>query len=439
MFICVLEGMRMNNRRQGTISGFIFAVAAVLAAQSALAAGFYVSEIGTPMSLGTAGAGNPTNTFTADSSWTNPAGMTGLDKSEFLAGFQVIAPNIRFDSSGATTASGNDGGNAGNALPVPSFFYVNAVTDRLRLGISSAGIMGGGVDYGDRFVGRYATSLAELGAVGISPAFAFKVNDRFSVGAGVSIVYTRFDQDIAIKQKIEGPGGGLILDEPDGKFKIVKADDWGYQPYVGLTYHLTDRAMLGLVYRAEMDVDLEGDVKIHDWRLPVNKPGANDIKINWDNPQTAKLGLRYRLDEKNILFMSAGWEDWSKFSNNTLALEGGGVNPEIRLDRKFEDTWNAGIALAHQEGSHGTSIGISYESSPVNDRHRTLDLPFDELYKLSFAYGWKGQKHLDFSLGGTVYLVGDARIDQTSQGERTVGKYDTNYVLFLGGTARYRF
>lgn len=421
----------MKNSRHGTICKSIFAVAAALAVQSALAAGFYISEIGTPMSLGTAGAGNPTNTFTADSSWTNPAGMTGMDESEFVAGFQVVAPNIRFDSSGGTTASGSDGGNAGNVLPVPSFFYVNAVTDRLRLGISSAGIMGGGVDYGDRFVGRYATSMAELGAVGISPAVGFKVNDKFSVGAGVSVVYTRFDQDIAINQS--------AVDAPDGKFKIVKADDWGYQPYVGLTYHLTDRAMLGLVYRAEMDVELEGDAKIHNWHLPVNKPRANDINIDWDNPQTAKLGLRYRLDDKNILFMSAGWEDWSKFSKNTLALEGGQLNPEIRLDRKFEDTWNAGIALAHQEGSHATSIGISYESSPVNDRHRTLDLPFDELYKLSFAYGWEGQKNLDFSLGGTVYLVGDANIDQTSQGERTVGKYDTNYVVFLGGTARYRF
>ena len=408
----------------------LFAVA-MLAGQSLLAAGFYVSEIGTPMSLGTAGAGNPTNTFTADSSWTNPAGMTGMDESEFMAGFQVIVPNVRFDSSNATTASGNDGGNAGNALPVPSFFYVNAVTDRLRLGISSAGIMGGGVDYGDKFVGRYATSLAELGAVGISPAIGFKVNDKFSVGAGVSIVYTRFDQDIAINQS--------DFDAPDGKFKIVKAEDWGYQPYVGLTYHLTERAMLGLVYRAEMDVELEGDVKIHDWNLPVNKPRANDINIDWDNPQTAKLGLRYRLDDKNIMFLSAGWEDWSKFSNNTLALEGGEFNPEIRLDRKFDDTWNAGIALMHQEGSHASSIGISYESSPVSDRHRTLDLPFEELFKLSFAYGWRGLKDLDFSLGGTVYLVGDAKIDQTSQGERTVGKYDTNYILFLGGTARYRF
>jgi len=238
-------------------------IMALLATQSALAAGFYISEVGTPLSLGTAGAANPTNNIGADSSWANPAGMTGLDKSKFLGGLQVVAPNVRFDSSVAT-AGGSDGGNAGNAVPIPSFFYVNTVTDKLRLGFSVAGIIGGGVDYGDRFVGRYSTTLAELGAVGMSPAIAYKFNDRFSLGAGVSIIYTRFDQDIAINQSIVGAS--------DGQLKIVKADDWGYQPYVGMTWNMTKRAMLGFVYRAEMDVELEGDVKYRNWQLTPNRP-----------------------------------------------------------------------------------------------------------------------------------------------------------------------
>ena len=421
----------MNHARFNSLCKLLLFAVTMLATQSALAAGFYISEIGTPLSLGTAGVANTTNTFSADSSWANPAGMTGLASDQMLAGFQVVAPNVRFDSSGGTTASGNDGGNAGNAIPIPSFFYVNAVTDRLRLGFSVAGTMGGGVDYGDRFVGRYSVSMAELGAVGLSPSIGFKVNDKFSIGAGVSVIYTRFDENIAIDQSLVGAA--------DGKLKIEKAEDWGYQPYVGLTYQLTERAMLGLVYRAEMDVELEGDVNFKGWQLTPKQPTADDIDVDWDNPQTAVLGLKYRLDDKNFLFLNAGWEQWSQFSKNTLAFDGGKLNPAVTIDREFDDTWHAGIALAHYEGGHGTTIGFSYDSSPVADRHRTLDLPFDEIYKVSFAYAWEGQKHLDFSLGGTVYLVGDARVDQTSQGERTIGKFDTNYIVFLGGTVRYQF
>jgi hypothetical protein len=36
-------------------------------------------------------------------------------------------------------------------------------------------------------------------------------------------------------------------------------------------------------------------------------------------------------------------------------------------------------------------------------------------------------------------MVGDAKIDLTSQGVRAAGEFDTNYILFLGGTVRYRF
>ena len=107
----------MKHHSPGIICKSVFSVAVMLATQSALAAGFYISEVGTPLSLGTAGAANPTNTVTADSSWSNPAGMTGLDQSELLGGFQVVVPNMRFDSSSATTASGNDGGNSKPRLP----------------------------------------------------------------------------------------------------------------------------------------------------------------------------------------------------------------------------------------------------------------------------------------------------------------------------------
>ena len=414
----------MNNPSAGAIGKLILPIALLLVSQTVSAAAFYITEVGTPSSLGTGGVANPTNTRGADASWTNPAGMTGIDSDMLVTGFQVVVPNIRFDSSIAE-AGGSDGGNAGNALPIPSFFYVNHFSEKLRLGFSVAGIQGGGVDYGDDFVGRYATTLAELGAVGISPSLGYKVNENFSVGAGVSIVYTRFDENIAINQA-----------GADGKLKIEKATDWGYQPFVGMTWNFSEHALLGVVYRAEMDVDLDGDVTTHNVNLPLL---ADNVKVDWTNPQFLQAGLKFKLDDKNTLFLSGGWQEWSKFSKNTLSLSGGIINPGVKIDRKFDDTWQAGFAFAHVEGDHGTSIGFSYESSPVDDKHRTFDLPFDEFYKVSMAYAWKGDKALDFSIGGTLYLVGDADIDQTIQGVRTKGDFDTNTVLFLGGTARYVF
>ena len=67
-------------------------IALLLISNSIFAAGFYLSEIGTPGSLGTAGVANPVNNQGADSAWTNPAGMTGLDKSQFMGVCKCFYP-----------------------------------------------------------------------------------------------------------------------------------------------------------------------------------------------------------------------------------------------------------------------------------------------------------------------------------------------------------
>ena len=419
----------MNEKLYRIVYAFLLTAVTGLVAQSAGAAGFYIAEVGTPISLGTGGVANPTNTFHADAAWTNPAGMTGLERDTMVAGLQVVLPKAEFDASIAT-GGGDDGGNAGNNATIPSFFYVNRLSERNRFGISLVAPQKGGFDYGDNFAGRYQTSKTTLAAVGISPSFAYKLSDRFSVGAGVSIIYTKFEQNIMLNQAaVAGPG------TPDGKVKIENATDWGYQPFLGLTVRLTDRALLGVVYRAKMDVELEGDLNFRNLVIP--QPAASDIDIGWDNPQWLEVGLRYRLSEDNHLLLNGGWQDWSEFGEkNELTVDGNVAT----LDRQWDDTWHAGIAFAHRAGTGlGYSAGFAYDSSPVKNEHRTFDLPVDEIYKVSGSFFWQGNKQLDFSLGSTLYLVGDADIDVTAQGVQAAGKFDKNYILFLGGTARYTF
>ena len=408
----------------------IVAAIASLLVSGAQGAGFYIPEVATPRSLGTAGVANPTSTG-ADAAWSNPAGMSFVGQDQMLAGVQLVVPYVKFDSSVAT-AGGNDGGNAGISTPVPGFFYVHKYSDRLSLGLSMAGTMGGGVDYGRNFAGRYSTIQAQLGAVGLSPSVAYRVSDRLSVGAGVSIVHTLYEQEIAINPEVvDTVNGG------DGRLNIEEADDLGFQPFFSLNYQLTNDLLLGVVYRAEMDVELSGDVKVKNVALPI---GADEVDIDWKNPQWLEVGLSYRYTDQDTLLFSAGWQDWSAFSGNQLAFSGGVLNPVVELDRNFKDTWHAGIAYVHQTGKGSVySIGFAYDSSPVNDGDRTFDLPVEEIFKLSGSYSWQGDKNMDFSLGGTLYLVGDAPIDQTSQGVRVKGDFENNAVLFLGGTLRYVF
>jgi long-chain fatty acid transport protein len=419
----------MRNKARAILYGvLLLAVGFMFYLQTARAAGFYLAEVGSPASLGTGGVSNPTNTAHADAAWTNPAGMTGLEHDSVLAGLQWVIPKVEFDSSIAT-GGGTDGGNAGKKAVIPSLFYVRKLNDRARFGLSLVAPQGGGVDYGNDFVGRYQTSKASLAAVALSPSFAYKFSDRVSLGAGVSIIHTKFEQTIALNQAALVPGAA------DGKLKIENATDWGYQPFLGMTVQLTDRALLGIVYRAKADVELEGDLNFRNLVIP--QPAADEVDIQWDNPQWLEAGIRYRLSDRDQLAFNAGWQDWSTFGEKNELAANGRVTT---LDREWDDTWHAGIAFSHLEKArHGYSIGFSYESSPVDDKHRTFDLPVDEFFKLSAAYGWKGNRQLDFALGSTLYMIADGDTDVTAQGVRAAGDFETNYIWFVGGSARYVF
>ena len=409
----------MKMRLDITLAAFL-AGTALLATGQGMAAGFYLSQVGTPMSIGTVGVANTVNTWGADSAWAQPAGMVDLKEDTVgVTGLTVLYPEMKFDSSVAE-AGGSDGGNAGEAAIIPSQFMVKRLSDRTSVGLAITAPLGGAMDYGDDFVGRYGAQMVALQGLGISPSIGYKVNDRLALGAGVTFTYTLFDEDVAIN---------LPESAPDGKVKMEDLDDWGYQPFLGLTYHFSERVMLGVVYRAEMDVDLEGDLKFRGVPLP-----GGDVKLSWDNPQWLEAALRFDLANNYYVATNLGWQDWSQFSENELE-----VTPGVTvMDRDWKDTWRTGIAFGHMSGTRGWSFGLSYDSSPVTDKNRTIDLPMDEQIQAGASYFMEGKK-FSYALGASVMYAGDGKVDQTAQNVRFKGEFDTNLILSLGGTVRYSF
>lgn len=281
------------------------------------------------------------------------------------------------------------------------------------------------MDYGDDFVGRYAVQNVSLAGLGFTPSYAYKLNEQFSVGVGVSFIYSVLEQEIAINRTTLGA---------DGKAKFEVLDDWGYQGILGLTYQPTNQTLIGVVYRSKSDVDLEGTLKVEG--MPVIDPPDQGVTIKWDNPQTLEAGVRHKMNDKQTLFFNLGWEEWSAFSQNELNVSTAGIADVT--DRNWDNTWHAGIAYAQQlnAGQHYL-LGLAYESSPVKDEYRTFDFPVDEAWKLSGGYTWKGSKQLDYGIGTTLYLYGDAPVDQTEQFVQAAGEFDKYMVLYIGGTLRY--
>lgn len=421
-----------NNKVRGRVrvSGIALAATALGGLPAAEAGGIYASEIGSPNSLGTAASGNVTNRGIADAAWTNPAGMTGLDEAQVLTGLQLLVPKTEFESTVAE-AGGGDGGNAGQTAAIPSFFYVRPLNDKWRFGLSMTAPFGGGFDFGDDFVGRYSVQKITLQGVALSPSVGYEINDKVSVGFGVSVIYTMMEMNIAINQS--------AFAAPDAKVEIEDATDTGFQPFIGLQWQYSDRGTFGVVYRAEADIDLDGDVEINNLVAPLTPQSS--LKASWDNPQLLEIGIRHQINDEWAITANADWEDWSAFSVNDFAINDAPIGPVlVQLDRNWKDTYKFGVGLMNKR-ANGTvmAFGAAYDTSPVDSEDRTIDLPSDEQLRLSAAYGWDAGGRTAWGIGATLLWLGNGKVDQTVGGARFAGEFDKNWILFVGGMYQRRF
>jgi long-chain fatty acid transport protein len=404
----------------------------LLLSQNSFAGGFYLPEIATPGSVGTAGVANVTNVDDASSAFTNPAGMTALEADEVEAGMEVLIPVNKFDSDIAE-AGGSDGGNAGQPAVVPGLFVVKGLNENLKLGFSIAAVAGGGLDYGENFVGRYQAYKAVLQTVGFGPSLGYKINDMLSIGAGVYMIQTTFNEKIAVRQ----PGFN------DGTVQFQDIDDIGYQWNVGLIFKPTDRLLFGFTYLSEADIDLSGDLKTSGLQGAFQNllGDADSITVSFDLPEAFTFGLRYRATEKLTLLADSNYQRWSQFSRTNVRIDNvGGVPLVTGFDRDWKDTWHVGGALKYDFGvNHIVGMGISYDSSPVSNHDRTADLPLDEQFRVAAAYGKNNPIGLAYSFSTSYVYFGEGKMDQTAQGQRFKGEFDTNYLVFVAASVHYRF
>ena len=420
--------------RKWSLTAFLVTIL-ILFSQNTFAGGFYLPEIATPGSVGTAGVTNVTNVDDASSAFTNPAGMTYREKDEVLNGMEVLIPVNKFDSDIAT-AGGSDGGNAGDPAVIPGLFVVKGLNENLKLGFSIAAVAGGGLDYGENFVGRYQAYKSVLQTVGAGPSLGYKINDMVSIGGGIYMLYTTLNQKIAVNQSFFGAKDGTI------HFDYI--DDITYQWKAGITFQPTDRLLFGFTYLSEADVDLSGDLETSGLQGPFQNllGNADRISVDFDLPESFDFGLRYRVTENLTLLADSNYQRWSQFGETNVRISVGPAGETIvdSFDRDWNDTWHVGGAFKYDFGeNHRVGMGISYDSSPVSNNDRTSDLPLDEQFRVAAVYGKRNPIGLSYSFSTSCVYFGEGKMDQTAQGERFKGEFDTNYLVFIAASARYTF
>ena len=128
-----------------------------------------------------------------------------------------------------------------------TFYYTHQVNDNLTAGLGVFFPFGLSTDWGDDFAGKYIGTSSEMLTMNINPAFSYRVNDRLSLAAGLSILYL----DASLESKTNQTAVGIIAAPPFGLGVLpdinqkFEGDGWGTGYNLGLLFKASDRISIG--------------------------------------------------------------------------------------------------------------------------------------------------------------------------------------------------
>ena len=195
-----------------TMKAAAAAVMAVCAASAAHAAGFMLTEQSAG-ALGRAYAGVGVDGTDLSGVYYNPATMTLHPGTQIQAGFVAVGLDLAFEGTGPNSDVSENG--QYNTQAIPHGYISHQISDSMWVGLAMTVPFGMGTEYDDdwRFANRGIS--AEVLTFDFNPNVAWKVSDKLSLGAGMSIQYASADLKMRVLivrlMQIVGHGGSMLV------------------------------------------------------------------------------------------------------------------------------------------------------------------------------------------------------------------------------------
>jgi long-chain fatty acid transport protein len=345
--------------------------------------------------------------------------MSRFDESEAMVGAALLYLKAPFNENEENTVS-TGGGSANELVPLANGAYIRPLNDKWTFGVSAHNNFGLLLNWGSRWSGRYVANQAILVAPQIQPTLAYKINDAWSVGAGLGLTLGYLKD----KKSVSDPAPG------DAKFKY-RDQDFAVQPNLGVMFEPSDKTRVGLRYLFETDLDFNDDPALTG-PDGTNSGNTEKIQIGMVMPQQVEVSGWQRVSEKWAVLADVNWEDWSRFGELNIGLTGS-VEDSGVVRIATEDTWHVGLGAEYQHTPKLMyTMGASWDSSWQRDKNRTAMIPIGTVYRI--GGGIKYKKTEDVTLGGglSLFYEGDlpvAPVENAIEGT-FAGQYSNVYLLW---------
>lgn len=395
-----------------TRARLIAAAAATLAAGPATAGGFYLQEQ-SPRAVGRAFAGEAAIADSAATVFFNPAGMTNLPGVDVdLGGHLLYVESRQADRGSTRSAAGNQGkfptggGSGGNPFDQPILIpsgYLSAQIEgsRLWFGLGVSAPFGVKVVYDDGWFGRYDSLRSDVRSLNIQPSFAYKLNDHFSVGAGVDA------QRLVATLSSALPNVSPLL--PDGNLSIRGQDlAFGWNAGVDATL---GALRLGAHWRSHVDHSLSGAATVTGLLGPL--AGSNGVTRGFaplSTPDIATVGAVYGVGKARLL-AGGSWYKWSRFKTINVNTPGGVTF--LSSAQNYRDTLSGSVGGEVDVTPRLTlRAGSMYDQTPTRDGFRTTRVPDGNRIWATAGATAKVNRRVDASVSFAHIFVDTAQVDR---------------------------
>lgn len=426
-----------------TMKAAAAAVMAVCAASAAQAAGFMLTEQSAG-SLGRAYAGVGVDGTDISGVFYNPATMTLHPGTQIQAGFVAVGLDLAYEGNNGATENG-----AANTQPIPFGYISHQMTDNMWIGLSMTVPFGMGTEFDDNWALAGRGISAQVLTFDFNPNVAWKLSDKVSLGAGLSIQYA--SADLKMKQyQATDQATDQDIASLDSE---VDADSiaWGWN--IGLMWSPLDNLRFGLSYRSSVNHNADGDLTIDNARIngiPITADmagaseglarvygsmGVYDASATLATPAWAMATAAWDVNDLVSLYATFRWTDWSSFDELTIKSV-----TSSTITNKWQDTYLFSVGTDLRFTNWWTfRAGIGYETSPIdNPEYRTAIIPDADRWWFALGSSFKATDNLQLDVSA-AWLHGTGERDLYGADHQPAGRFDKLDAYLIGAQLVYKF
>ncbi|MDD4740196.1 MAG: outer membrane protein transport protein [Bacteroidales bacterium] len=347
----------------------------------------------------------------------NPAGLSLMKtKYSFSVGGSGIFNSTTFRLQNSVYQAETE-----NPMGTPLFFYGAAkITDRLAVGIGVYTPFGSSAKWGDDWAGAHLIQDISLKAFFFQPTLSYKINDMFSLGAGLVIATGSVEINKAIPYNSAAEHGQVNLEGKTASF--------GYN--LGAMFTPNDQWSIGINYRSLVKMTLEdGDAT---FTIPSSVAGiippANTFDAELPLPANLDLGVSYQATEKLLFSAEVNYVFWDVYETLTFEFA---KKPELLNSDNPREYSNTLIYRVGGEYIINEMItvraGAYYDPTPTNKDYFNPETPSLNTIGLSAGVTIRPTEHLAIDVS---YLHLETQKDTRSYlPENFTGEYKTRTLI----------